>query len=443
MSAYTTLTAREIALRFLRRVEDGAYADKLLDGISSANLIQKDKGFVRELVLGTTRWRGRIDWVLRKFVHKDLEDLTAWIRNILRLGAYQILFLDRVPPWAVVNESVNLATKYGHPGTAGLVNAVLRTLVREKGNISYPDRDRDPVAYLSVFYSHPEWMVERWIKRWGFEETAQLCKANNLSPKVSIRTNSLKTTPERLMKELSKAGIVAQPNKLVSNFLDLECAEGLFETTAFADGWLQVQDPSAGLVSILLDPHPGERILDVCSAPGGKATHVAELMRNIGLIVALDKQKGRLRMLQENSGRLGISIIHAEAQDALRYAAQPFDRVLVDVPCSGLGVLARRADARWKAEETIDQLTQLQSALLKKGAELTRAGGVIVYSTCSIEPQENEMIIEAFLMRNSAFELEKASEFLSSEVADSFVRTFPHKHGCDGSFAARLRKRSD
>jgi len=437
------LAAREFALKILKRVEQGAYADKMLESLlPKSRLSDTDKALVRELVLGVTKWRRRLDWILKVYLVKGPHRLNPWIKNILRLGIYQILFLDRIPPWAAVDEAVKLAEKYGHEGTKRLVNGVLRRVAREGDNVEYPNVKTDPAIYLSVYYSHPLWTVRRWIERYGVAETVKLCEFNNANPKVFIRTNSLKTTPERLIGQLEAEGIKARPNQLLVEFLELESAEGLFKTRCFLEGHFQVQDPGAGMASMLLDPRPGERVLDMCSAPGGKATHMAEMMRNEGLILALDKQKRRLRTLQENIKRLGVQIIQTKAEDALNFTSEPFDRVLVDVPCSGSGTFCRRADARWKMRERIEELTGLQLALLKKGAELLKPGGVLVYSTCSIEPEENDMVVERFLKENPGFTLEKAEKVLPS-IADQYVKIFPPRDGCDGSFAARIRRRGE
>jgi 16S rRNA (cytosine967-C5)-methyltransferase len=437
------LTARKFALKILKRVDQGAYVDKILEShLSQSGLSDTDKTLVKKLVLGVTKWRERLDWILKSYLTRGPEKLNPWIKNVLRLGVYQIIFLDRIPPWAVVDEAVKLAEQYGNRGTKGLINAVLRRVVREGDNVDYPDIETDPAAYLSVYYSHPLWVVKRWIKRYGSTVTAELCRFDNTQPKIFIRVNSLRTTPEKLIRELKTKGIKARPNQLLPDFLELESAEGLFKTRCFLEGHFQVQDPGAGVAVLLLAPRLGERVLDMCSAPGGKATQIAEIMKNQGLILALDRHKGRLRMFRENIKRLGIQIIQAKAEDALNFTSEPFDRVLVDVPCSGSGTLCRRADARWKMQEKIEELTALQLALLERGARLLKPRGVLVYSTCSIEPEENEMVVEGFIKENPQFKLEKAT-FVLPSIADDYVEIFPPRDHCDGSFAARIRRVED
>ncbi len=431
-------TAREVALKMLMRVEQGAYADKVLENLRQSSLSDVDRALVRELVLGVTKWRGRLDWISKGYIAKGAESLDSWTRNVLRLGIYQLIFLDRIPPWAAVDESVKLAARYGHRGTKCLVNAVLRAIARRGDDVDYPDIETDPATYLSVYYSHPFWVVRRWIERYGVAATAELCKFNNTQPKVFIRANSLKITPERLVRALEREEIEAQPTGF-PGFLELASAEGLFKTRCFREGYFQVQDCGAGMAALLLAPRPGERVLDLCSAPGGKATHMAEIMENKGLIIALDKHRGRLRTLQENTKRLGIKIICAKTEDALNYISEPFDRVLADVPCSGSGTFCRRADARWRIRERVEELTPVQLALLEKGAGLLKPGGILVYSTCSIEPEENEMVVEGFLRKSPQFKLEKADLVLPC-VAEEYVKTFPPRDHCDGSFAVRIRK---
>ena len=436
---------REAALRILRRVEqDRAFVDRLLESERTHNRSPEDRALLQELTSGAVKWRLRLDWILRSLLHRPLEDLTPWIRNILRLGAYQLLFLDRIPSYAVVHESVKLAKRYGHRGTAELVNAVLRRLIREAERISYPDPRTDPVAHLSVAHSHPEWMIRRWIARYGVEETERLCEANNARPPISIRANTLKGTPETLADELRSDGIVTTPNPWMGIFLDIPGDGRLWGTSAFRDGWFQVQDASAGLAVTLLDPQPGERILDMCSAPGGKTTHLVQCMGDEGEIVALDVHEGRLHEVEENVRRFGATIVRTLQADARTYTDRPFDRILIDAPCSGLGVLRRRADARWhRGARDIPQLVELQRALLERAALLLRPGGVLVYSTCTIEPEENEERVDAFLGAHEHFRLEPASRCLQSDLAEEYVRTFPHRHGIDGAFAARIQKTAD
>jgi len=435
-------TAREVALRILVRVEeDEAYADRALEP-GLGDLEPRDRDLVRELVMGVLRWRLRLDWVISKFLRPRLEELRPWIRNILRMGTYEILSLDGIPERATVFEAVELAKRYGHRGTAGLVNAVLGSISRGRGDISYPDPSVDPAGYLSVFHSHPRWMVERWLRRYGFSDAELLCRANNSRRPLFLRFNPLKVSEGEFVGGLEKEGFSLEEVPGVEGFFKVLNPSGIFESRAFSSGWFQAQDPGAGLVTCLLDPRPGQKVLDMCSAPGGKTTHIAQLMEDRGLVVALDIHPARAALVEDNVGRLGISIVRVEVADALAYSSPPFDRVLVDAPCSGLGVLARRADLRWKMTEgRIAELSALQGSLLERGAELTAPGGVLVYSTCTIEPEENERVVERFLKGHPDFELEEASRYIGEGVSGPYLRILPHIHGWDGTFAARLVKR--
>lgn len=440
------ISSRSLALKILKRVEEGdQYVHELLEAqlTEDGGLDLRDRAFVRELVLGTLRWQGRLDWILSQFLRRDLRDLPVRIRTILRLGVYQILFMDRVPPHAAVSESVRLAKRYGHRGTAALVNAVLRRVAEPHGSIPYPDATQDPIAYLSVVWSHPLWLVERWIARFGVEETEQICRANAERRPLSIRVNTLITSTEALLERLSTEGFRGTLHPLVPGFVVLHEAEGVFQTAVYREGWFQVQDPSAALPSLLLDPQPGETILDLCAAPGGKTTHLAQLMEDRGRIVALDPTPLRLQKLIRNVARLGLRIVQPVAMDALRYTEAGFDRILLDAPCSGTGVLSKKVDIRWNLTPgRIEKLVELQHALLGHASTLLKVGGTLVYSTCSIEEEEDESVIQCFLQQHSGFVLESASEWIPIEETDLYVHTYPHRHGADGSFAARLRRKA-
>lgn len=424
-------------------------ADELLSSLlSNPALSRKDKAFITQLVYGVLRWRNRLDWIIELFSKRRLAKMTPWIINILRLGVYQLLFLDRVPSSAAVNESVVLAHRYGHKGTAGLVNAVLREVNRKREGIDYPDRVEDPVFYLSVVHSHPRWLVERWLGRYGFEKTEKICRENNSLPWLTIRVNLLKTSVGDLRQELMKEGLGALPCYYSSEGLRLEFNADLFYRRSFKEGLFQVQDEASILVSHLLDPHPGRNILDVCAAPGGKATHIAELMENRGKLFAGDSRRRRLKMLKENFKRLGAEnfrIFCADATMPLPFKSD-FDGVLVDAPCSSLGVVRRNPDIKWKRKESdIDSLTRVQLKILGNASSSVKKGGVLVYSTCSNEPEESRGIIKTFLERNQDFFVDDPRPSLPKNTHvlidnHGYFESFPYNHGMDGFFAARLRK---
>jgi 16S rRNA (cytosine967-C5)-methyltransferase len=435
---------REAALQILHAVETrGAFGDRMLDGAHArAKWDDRDQALLHELVKGGLRWRGRVDYVLDPFVHVGFDKLQPWIRNVLRLGAYQILFLDRVPEHAAVDESVKLAHKYGHPGLAGLVNSVLRRLIDEKASIVIPEGD--DVASLSAWGSHPEWIVERWLERFGVEATRALLQADNRPVPVGLRVNTTKGTREQLIERLAAEGVKARPAEMSPDLVWVETHQSPGRLKAFREGWCTAQDESESLVARLVGPRQHERLLDLCAAPGGKCTHLAELMGDEGEVWAMERDAARVTSVEQTIARLGIHSIHVVHGDGRNYAfPMPFDRVLVDAPCSGLGVLGRRADARWrKGPEILREMPPIQLDLLNAAGRRLRPGGVLVYSVCSFEPEETVVVVERFLRANPSFVLEAAAGLLPDEVVteDGFMLVLPHVHGCDGAFAARLRK---
>jgi 16S rRNA (cytosine967-C5)-methyltransferase len=437
---------REAALRILHAADTrSAFTDRLLDGAHArGGPDARDQGLMHELVKGTLRWRGRLDWALDPLVHIGLSKVQPWIKNILRLGAYQILFLDRVPPHAAVDESVKLAHKYGHPGTAGLVNSVLRRLVEEKDAITPPAGD--DAGSLAVWGSHPRWIVERWLARFGPEATRALLLADNRPVPVGLRVNRLRVTRDELIERLAAAGVTATPARLATELVWIDGTHAPGALAAFKQGLCTVQDESEALVSRLVAPQPHERLLDLCAAPGGKSTHLAELMEDEGEVWAMERAEARVAALETTVARLGTHAVHVVLGDGRNYPfPMPFDRVLVDAPCSGLGVLGRRADARWrKGPELLRELPPAQLDLLAAGGRRARPGGVLVYSVCSFEPEETTEVVERFLRQNPAFVLESVQGLVPDELvdADGFMRVLPHVHGCDGAFAARFRKTS-
>jgi 16S rRNA (cytosine967-C5)-methyltransferase len=436
---------RGIALNILYDIEvKGAFADKTVS--SSArdfHLSSVDRRFVQELVFGTTKMRRRLDFVLEQFLERKAEDLTPWIRNILRMGIYQIDFLQKVPPSAAVDESVKLAKRFGHKGTVALVNAVLRSYLRDKGRVSFPPRDTNPVQNIAMFYSFPDWMIEEWMRLFGEEDTVRLCEEFNRKPHLTCRINSLKTDPEALKQQLEVVGVKFKTVRYLDKYISLESRVDLDRFAPLQKGLVYIQDESAGLPVQLLDPKPGERLLDLCAAPGGKATHMAELTRDQGLIVAVDISLGKLTIVKENCRRLGARSVVPCCADAKSFSCHSMDRVLVDAPCSALGTLGGNPDARWrKQKDDPARLHLLQWEILTNAAGLVRKGGVLVYSTCTLTPEENEQVIEEFLGRRPDFRLVDASDFVPSDVVDDqgMVRTLPHVHKIDGAFACRMER---
>jgi 16S rRNA (cytosine967-C5)-methyltransferase len=434
--------ARDVALQVILRVEEGAYADRALNAaLEQVQLESRDVRLVTELVNGVFRMRGHLDWVLNCFVKGNVEKLTPVTRNALRLGAYQILFLDHIPDAVAVHETVELAKSIEHQRAANFLNAVLRRVVGRE--FTYPDSVSDPITSLSIYYSHPKWLVKRWVAQFGIKDTEQLCRANNRVPDVTLRVNALKISLPEAMSYLMEIGVEPRFGSVLEGYVHIRKGRDVLKSEGFEKGWFVAQDESAGLATLLLDPRPGERILDLCSAPGGKTTHLAQRMGNAGKIIAVDINAGRLRLVQENCNRLGIRIVEPVVGDGTIYDDEPFDRILVDAPCSGTGVLARRVDARWrKTAKQIRELAEVQLTLLDRAVHLLKSDGILVYSTCSLEEEENENVLHAVLQKYTDLVVERATPFVPREVVGSAgcIRTFPHRHGVDGSFAVRLKK---
>jgi len=440
--------ARELALQILLAAEGrGAYTDRLLETrLRESGLGGSDAALATSLVQGTLRHRALLDHHVAALTKDGFERLPAAIRSALRLGAYQILVLTRIPHSAAVDESVELAKRYGHPGTAGLVNAVLRRLAAGE-RAPLPDRDQDPAAYLSVAHSHPRWLAERWFARYGFDEAEALLRADNVEPSVSVRANALRLRPDRLPEYLRAEGMDPVPGPNGGPVFLLAGGYVASRSPLFRVGVLSLQDEAEACVPLLLDPEPGERVLDLCAAPGGKASQIAERVAPDGMLVAVEVQPGRARALRENlTTRLRLPRAEVVIADGRvpPFRDATFDRVLLDAPCTGLGVLRRRADARWRKEEaSIATLAALQKELLERAAALTRPGGVLVYSVCSLEPEETDSVVEPFLSSHPEFRREDARPFLPPAFAgpEPVFRAFPHRHGTDGVYAARLKRR--
>ncbi|MBI5199424.1 MAG: 16S rRNA (cytosine(967)-C(5))-methyltransferase RsmB [Nitrospirae bacterium] len=442
-------TARHLALEALYGIDiEGKFAKNALDEAFENPLNPEDKSLIMEIVYGVLRHRRRLDWIIETLAERDIKTIDPWIRNNLRMGVYQILFLDRIPEWAAVNESVELVHRilrtkvYGHTGVAGLVNAVLRNIIRKKEEIRYPSIEDDPVLHISVLYSHPEWLVKRWVERFGINETVSLCKANNEIPPLILRTNTLLISREELLYALREDVENAEATHLSYYGIRIKGFPHITELQAYKKGWFQVQDEGAQLIAPMLDPRKGERVLDACAGLGGKATHIAEIMENNGEIVALDIDDKRIRFLRENIERLGIKIIKilkADATQNLGYLGT-FDRILIDVPCSALGVLRRHPEGKWRKKEgIIKEFKRIQSAILNSVSSLLKPGGKLVYCTCSTEPEEGEEVIETFLKENQDFYLDDPSSSLPEGVLNKgLLRVYPHIHSTDGFFAAKI-----
>lgn len=445
------MSAREAALRGLVRLEkDQAYLNLALPPYLS-NLDSDERALTIQLAAGTIQRLNSLDWAIGLYSRRSLKSFTPWVRNLLRLSAYQIIYLDRIPDYAVVDEAVRLAYRFGHRGVASLVNALLRRLVLQASDLPWPEGHKNRVEQLSLRESHPPWLVKRYINSFGFADAKLLCRANNLKPHTSIRPNLLRTTPDQLKKILGNENIAALPSEIAPNMLTLEPAGYPVATEAFRRGLFTIQGESSALVAPLLLPQPGETIVDLCSAPGGKTTHLAELVKNSGLVYAVDLHLHRLRMVEKAALRLGLTVIRTLIADGrtlnLQQIRQP-RAVLVDAPCSGLGVIRRLPELKWRRKEAdLPALQSLQLALLRSAAALLPVGGRLLYSVCTNTMEETAEVVKQFARENPNFTTEALCSRLPERLQDKqedpcAISFYPHRHGLDGFYIASwLKKR--
>lgn len=442
--------SRETALKILNEVTDqNAYSNLSINKNIDKTTTDQDAALIREIVYGVLENKIYIDYVIRSFSSVRLKKISSIVMNILRIGIYQMLFMDRIPDSASVNESVKLAKKHTHKGSQGFVNGLLRNVSRNKENIEFPDKEKDRVKYLSVKYSHPEWMIERWIEDFGFSFTEELVEANNKKPKLNIRTNTLKIDRDSLMEKLKQRDLICEKTRYSNDGIIVMNPVNIIMTQEFKDGLFQIQDESSMLVSQIINPEENSFILDVCSAPGGKTTHLAQKMNNKGKIIARDIHDHKLILINENSERLGIDIIHTEIYDATKLdesLIQKVDYCLVDAPCSGLGLIRRKPDIKWnKTESDIEGIKELQYKILETSSKYVKTGGTLIYSTCTIEKDENINLLNRFLETHSEFELDDFKSLIdnSGEIVKNlgYLELFPNINNTDGFFIAKMIRR--
>jgi len=447
--------SRRIAFSALNGLEDsGAFPERLLHGAfeRQANLTQRDRALATDLVYGVLRWRGRLDWMIGELSNTPIHKIDSSVLNALRLGLYQILFLTRIPTSAAVNESVELVKVSRAPSwVVRFVNGVMRAAARNGKKIPLPAYENDPVRAIAVRESHPSWLVERWIKSLGIDETKELCQANNQIPPITVRANTLKISREDLLAELRDFAKEITATRHAPDGISLRGLQrALFDMPCFKQGWFQVQDEASQLITQLLDPQPGQIVLDACAGLGGKTSHVAQLMKDHGKITAMDNQPWKLRHLEAAMARLGISSVEPLDHDLLESVPTAmtgaFDRVLLDAPCSGLGVLRRNPDAKWKKNEaSLPELQANQLGFLDCLAPVVKNGGFMVYAVCSAEPEEGEQVVKGFLERHAGFVVDQEPGAYWKDHEDlldnrGFLRTLPHKHDMDGFFAVRFKR---
>jgi 16S rRNA (cytosine967-C5)-methyltransferase len=439
----TTSPARRAAFQILRRVElEGAYASVLLAGLDP-EMREDDRALCHELVLGVLRRQLGLDRLIEHFAKRSIDKIDLPMKLALRLGLYQLRFLSRIPPSAAVNESVNLVRAAGLRSAAGFANAVLRHATRE------PDYDpaaevESPAEKLAIETSHPLWLIERWSSAFGLRETEALARANNEPAPVAFRLTQRRKDVTQIIKELETEGAQVSPSKLAPGAWRVTGAGGAVRELTRA-GLIYLQDEASQLVAHLLDAQPGDRVLDVCAAPGSKTTHVAALALQ-SWIIAGDLHAHRLRTLSELARRQGadnIAPIACDATHRLPFADASLDRVLVDAPCSGTGTLRRHPEIRWRLNPAnVVELSAKQISILGNAAALVRPGGRLIYSTCALEPEEDEMVVERFANEHHEFAVVRLAAANDLQTETGAIRTWPHRHDADGFFVAAFERRA-
>ncbi len=447
--------AREIALRVLYKIEnEEAYSNIALDDILNKNrndLNEKDIGLISEIVYGVTTWRLTLDEIIQKYSKIPKKKISIWILNILRMSIYQIIFLDKIPKSAAVNEGVNLAKRYGHKTSAGFANAILRKV--NKKDYEELFQIQDVKEKISKTTSMPIWIINNLEKDGlSIDKIEEICKFSNERPKLSIRVNKLRTSSKKLKEKLESKGVEVE-NGILEDFYILNKVKNIEQIKEFKQGLFTVQDEAAGLVPIILNPKSHQKILDACSAPGGKSTYIGEIVENDGEIEAWDIYEHRTKLVEKSAKRLGITIINTKVEDATKFKnkyVKQFDKILLDVPCLGLGVLKRKPDIKWQKKEIdIKNIVHTQYKILENCCKYLKDGGEIVYSTCSILKEENQNLIEKFLKENKDFSIQKISipnntksgiNFFEKYLIDKkFIQVYQNEK-TDGFFICKLEK---
>ena len=441
---------RHQAVNILNEVhKNQSFAGELLDLSLTTNALSgtPDGRLLTHLVYGVLRLQGHLDWIISKLYRGDFAGMAEGIKNVLRVGLYQLKFSDRLPAFAVVDEAVKSA-KIIAPAQSGLTNAILRNYLRHGDKISFPSWKKQPAEHIATLHSHPLWLAKTWVNIFGKEEALAICKANNEMPPMTIRINKLKTSQEELEQKLKAEGFSYTATNFSPDGIVLTDSTGPIQKTAFfREGLLRIQDEGAQLVSYLINPKNNENILDVCAGTGGKTTHLAAIMKNDGQILAIDRHAGKLTELRKETDRLGINNIETKQVDLsiiLPIAlAEKFDQVLVDAPCSGTGTLRHNPEIKWRTKALdLEGYAVTQKTILQNAASAVKKGGRLIYCTCSLLPAENEDVIRHFLTNNHQFTLGPIPEAIKKPLIDKngFFRTYPHIHNTDGFFGAILQR---
>lgn len=438
---------REVAFNVLNEVYNmGAYSNIALEKYLRGTGGKKNQNFIRELVYGVLENDIYLEYIIKKASKIKMKNIHRKILIILKMGIYQMIFMGSVPDSAAVNESVVLAKRYGNKGSIGYVNGMLRNISRKKEKFM-DVKIKSDIERISVLYSHPKWLIEKWNDEYGIKFTEELAKANNKKPKLNITVNTLKTSRAGLIEKLESRGFIVEKSKYSNDSLIIHNPFEISRTKEFIDGEFTIQDESSALVAQVMNPSPNSTVIDVCSAPGGKAIHIAQKMGNKGRVISRDLYKHKLKLINENSERLGIDIVKAELYDALdldETLIGKADYVLADVPCSGLGLIRRKPEIKInKTQKDIEDLSSIQYKILDNAKEYLKVGGVLVYSTCTISNNENKNIISRFLEENPEFTPVNIEKNLNEDfptLKKGYLELYPNVHGTDGFFIAKMKK---
>ncbi|EPD52843.1 ribosomal RNA small subunit methyltransferase B [Paenisporosarcina sp. HGH0030] len=436
---------RDAALSILMAIEKNqAYSNLLLhQTIEKYDIEPKDRGLLTEITYGTLQHKMTLDYYLQPFIKGKLDD---WVRQLLRLSLYQIHYLDRIPNHAAVNEAVEIAKKRSHKGTAGLVNGILRGILRQ--GVRSTEDIADPIERLSIEASHPLWLIERWVKQFGFEQAETMAFENNIPPAHTVRVNTTRISVDEAIDMLLDEGIVAHQSEVIPECLHIEKGQ-VAKTKAYQYGAVSIQDESSMIPTYALQIEPGQRVLDMCAAPGGKSMHIAEKLNGQGSLVSVDLHPHKVKLIADQATRLGFENVETRTWDSREltneYEEQSFDRILVDAPCSGLGVIRRKPDIKYtKKQEDFASLHNIQIRLLDEAYKLIKPNGLIVYSTCTIDEVENNGTVQEFLANHTDMMLDELNvlpEAYHHLTSNGMIHIFPQDFNSDGFFVAAFRKK--
>lgn len=435
----TEQTARSASIDLLVTFDE----EKSLNYSLADDLEPRDRAQVREYVQNILRKRSYLDFIIGEFSSITIDEMKPVLKNILRLGLYEMLFMDSTPDYAAINEAVEVAKLRLGSKAGDLVNAILRNIQRDIDDLPKPAFE-DRTKLIATTFSHPEWMVKRWVDRFGEREAFQLMQSNNKRPYYYVRVNNLRTKTENFKLRMDKLDIPYDESEWLPGYFKVDSVAPFIRKDLLKKGICLVQDIAAGFAPVILEPLPGETIYDLCAAPGTKSIVMSDIMKAEGTIIAVDINSSRLELLAESALDYQAENIKIRQDDVRNLNLKLADGVLLDAPCTGTGVLSKRADLRWKrTEEELERSVKLQEELLDEAANHVKRGGRLVYSTCSLEPEENWEQIQKFLEKYDNYELEKLDEFLPEEVLieEGYAyQTFPHRHNCDGHFGVRLKR---